>query len=120
MSQYLPMFRPGDTVTFNAAADVVGGQPVEVGAAAWSVIPASAASAKYVGVAGHDAKTGEKVTIEVGKPIHELVANAAITLGAQVEAAGDGKVRTHTTGTALGLALSDAAAADALVAVMQF
>lgn len=120
MAQYLPMFRPGDTVTFNVTADVTGGQPVEVGASDWSVAPAAAGSVKYVGVAGHDAKIGDKVTVEVGKPIHELIASAVIARGAKVEAAGSGKVRTATTGTEVGLALSAAAANDSRVAVMQF
>ena len=119
MAQYLPLFRPGDTVTFDATAAVKGGEPLEIGTTARSVAPASAGSTKYVGVAGHDAAVGDKVTVEVGKVIHEFVASAAIALGSKVEAAGNGKVRTATTGHVIGYALSAAAAADATIQVLQ-
>jgi len=119
MAQYLPLFRPGDVVTFDVTAAVTGGQPVQVGTVDRSVEPAEAASATYVGVAGHDAAVGDKVTVEVGKPVHELVASGAVALGDKVEAAGSGKIRTATTGTVIGLALS-AAADGAAVQVLQF
>ena len=109
MGQYLPLHRHGDTVTFDVTTDVTGGQPVEVGSADRSVAPAAAAPAKYVGVAGHDAKVGDKVTVEVGKPIHELVAAGAVTRGDRVETAGAGKIRTLASGTGIGLALTSAA-----------
>lgn len=109
MAQYLPKFRPGDTVTFGVTADVVGGQAVEVGAADLTVAPAAAASAKYVGVAGHDAKVGDKLTVEVGKPIHELKAVGAVTRGQRLELAASGGVRTLAAGTAAFLALASAA-----------
>lgn len=109
MAQYLPLFRPGQTVTFDATAPVVGGTPVQLGTADRSVAPATAASTTYVGIAGHDAAPGEKVTVEVGSPIHLVAAKGAIARGAKVEAAGDGKVKTATTGTVIGLALNAAA-----------
>ena len=109
MAQYLPLFRPGQTVTFDVTAAVTGGHPVEVGSADRSVAPAAAGTQKYVGVAGHDAAVGDKVTVEVGNPIHELIASGAVTRGTRVETAGAGKVRTLTTGGAVGLALTSAA-----------
>lgn len=109
MADYLPLFRPGQTVTFDVTTAVTGGQLVEVGTADRSVAPAAAASAKVVGVAGHDAAVGDKVTIEVGKPIHELKAVGAVTRGARVEAAAAGGVRTLATGAPYGIALTSAA-----------
>lgn len=106
---YLPLFRPGDTVTFGVTTAVTAGQVVELGAADSSVAPAAAASAKVVGVAGHDAAIGDKVTVEVGKPIHELKAVGAIARGARLETAAAGGVRTLTTGTAVFLAITSAA-----------
>ncbi|PMC04153.1 flagellar basal body P-ring formation protein FlgA [Microbacterium sp. UMB0228] len=106
---YLPLFRPGDTVTFNVTTAVTAGQPVEVGTADMSVAPAAAASAKYVGVAGHDAAVGDKLTVEIGKPIHELKAAGAITRGQKLETAAAGAVRTVSTGDAVFLALTSAA-----------
>lgn len=117
--QYLPIFRPGETVTFDVTAAVTGGHPVEVGAADRSVAPAAAASAKYVGVAGHDAAVGDKVTVEVNKPIHSLIALGAVTRGQRVETAGAGKIRTLAAGTAIGLALTSAAD-GAAVQVLEF
>ncbi|WP_136054347.1 capsid cement protein [Microbacterium sp. K24] len=109
VKSYLPMFRPGDTVTFGVTTAVTAGQAVEVSATAdMSVAPAAAASAKYVGVAGHDAAVGDKLTVEVGKPIHELKAVGAITRGQKLEAAAAGGVRTLAAGAAIFLALSSA------------
>lgn len=116
-NSYLPLFRPAQTVTFNATAELAAGQPVEVSATDWGVAPAAAASAKYVGVAGHDAGVGDKVTVEVGKPIHELKAVGAVTRGQQLETAVGG-VRTLADGSAVFLALTSAAD-GALVAAIQ-
>ena len=40
MAQYLPAFRPGDTVTFDVTAAVTGGRIVELGTADRAVAPA--------------------------------------------------------------------------------
>ncbi|MHA7620247.1 DUF2190 family protein [Cellulosimicrobium cellulans] len=109
MAQYLPLFRPGQTVTFNVTADVTGGQLVQVGSVDRSVAPAAAASTSVVGVAGHDAKVGDKVTVEVNKPVHLLVATGAVTRGQRVEPAANGRVRTLAAGSAFGIALTSAA-----------
>lgn len=107
---YLPLFRPGDTVTFGVTTAVTGGQPVEVSATAdRSVAPAAAASAKVVGVAGHNAAVGDKLTVEISKPIHSLVASGAITRGQRLETAGGGRVRTLAAGSPVYLALTSAA-----------
>ncbi|MFP7833127.1 capsid cement protein [Marisediminicola sp. LYQ134] len=109
MSDYLPLFRPGTTVTFVVTAAVVGGQLVQVGAADRSVAPAAAASVSVVGVAGHDAAIGDKVTVEVNKAVHELTAVGDIVRGTRVEAAAAGAVRTLAAGAAFGIAISSAA-----------
>lgn len=120
MAQYLPAFRPGDTVTFDVTTAVVGGRYVEVGSADRSVAPAGAASVKVVGVAGHDAAVGDKVTVELAKPIDLVPCAAAIARGAKVEAAAAGKVQTLTTGQQVGLALNTTTAGDQLVYVLRF
>lgn len=116
MADYLPLFRPGHTVTFNVSADVTGGQPVEVGDADWSVQPAAAGSTTVVGVAGHDAAVGDKLTVEVGKVIHEFVASGAVARGAKLAAAADGKVATATEG-GLWLALNSVSDGGLVAAV---
>ena len=63
MSDYLPLYRPGDTLTFGVTADVVGGTPVDL-SGDWAVKPAAADSTTVVGIAGHDAGIGDKVITE--------------------------------------------------------
>ncbi len=116
--EYLPLFRPGSVVTFAATAAVSAGQVVELGAADWSVAPAAAASAKVVGVAGHDAGIGDKVAVEVNKVIHELKASGAVTRGQRLEIAAGGAVKALASGAATYLALASAAD-GALVPVIQ-
>lgn len=118
MPQYVPLFRPGTAVTFEVTTAVTGGHPVQVGTANRSVAPAAASSVTVVGIAGHDAAVGDQVTVEVGKPIHELKASGAVALGDFVEAAGNGAIRTATTGTKIGMAIS-AAADGALAQIIQ-
>ncbi len=120
MAQYVPAFRPGDTVTFSVTADVTGGRYVEVGSADLAVAPAGGASVKVVGVAAYDAKVGDKVTVEVSKAIDLVPGAAAVSRGAKVEAAAAGKVQAATTGQAVGLALNTTTAADQLVYVLRF
>lgn len=120
MGQYLPAFRPGDTVTFDVTTAVVGGRYVEVGTADRSVAPAGAASLKVVGVAGHDAAIGDKVTVELSKAIDLVPCAAAVARGAKVEAAAAGKVQTATTGQVIGLALNTTTAGDQSVYVLRF
>ena len=114
---YIPLFRPGQTVTFGVTSDVTAGQVVEVGTSDMAVAPAAAASAKVVGIAGHDAAVGDKLTVEVGKPIHELTASGAITRGQRLEAAAAGSVRTLAAGVAVFLALTSAADGAAVRAI---
>ena len=95
-NSYLPIFRPGDTITLGVTTAVTAGQLVEVGTADSSVAPAAAGSSKVVGVAGHDAGTGDLVTVEVAKAVHELTADGAITRGDLLVAADAGAVSTAT------------------------
>ncbi len=120
MGQYTPIHRPGEKVTFSVTADVTGGQLVQVGAVDNSVAPAAADSTSVVGVAGHDAKVGEKLTTELGKFVHELKASGAIARGTRVEAGPAGTVRALTADSvAYGLAITTAAD-GAPVRVIQF
>ncbi|MDQ1206199.1 capsid cement protein [Microbacterium sp. SORGH_AS_0862] len=115
---YLPLYRPGQVVSFGVTAAVTAGQVVEVGSADFAIAPAAAASTKVVGVAGHDAGIGDKAAVEVNKAIHELKAVGAVTRGQQLEAAASGGVRTLASGKALYLALASAVD-GALVPVIQ-
>ena len=116
MTEYLPKFKPGQTVTFTATAAITGGQLVEVSGDR-SVAPAGAASTKVVGVAGHDAKSGDLVTVHMGGVQHIASTAAAITAGAAVQAAADGKVVAGTTAP-IGIALNAVPAAGGDVQVL--
>ena len=89
-----------------ASADVVKGQVVEV-SGDMTVAPTSAASAKVLGVAMFDAKSGENVVVET-EGLFKLVASASITAGDIIESAADGKVAKvgGSVVKALGVALN--------------
>lgn len=93
MSDYTPLYVPGDAYTSTASATIVGGQLVEVSGTD-TVGPAGANSLKVVGVAAFDAASGARVTIYLGKVIHEVTASGAITAGDLLVAAAAGKVST--------------------------
>lgn len=110
MSDYTPVFTPGDAVPFTASATVTGGQLVEV-TTAGSVGPAGAASTKVIGVAAHDAAAGARVTVHIGKIVHEATASGTITVGDMLTAAAAGQVVTNATpavGTQVGVAITAA------------
>lgn len=93
MSDYAPLYAPGDIYTSTASATITGGQLVEVSGTD-TVGPAGASSAKQVGVAAHDAPSGGRVSIYLGKIIHETTASGAITAGDQLVTAAAGQVST--------------------------
>lgn len=90
MGDYLPKFKPGDSITRTASAVITGGQVVVVSGSG-TVAPAAAADTKWLGVAGHDTAIGEPVTIFKGGIQRPLVA-AAVTAGDQVVTAANGRV----------------------------
>lgn len=108
MAEYLPLFTPGQAVTFTASAAVTGGQLVEV-TGDRAVAPAAADSPSVVGVAGYDAAAGDPVTVFAGG-VQQLVASGAIAAGDRVAAAADGAVATLGVATnPVGTALTAAA-----------
>ena len=85
MADYTPIALPGTTYTFTATGALAGGDLVGVVAGGMSVNKASSlASLAYVGVAGHDAAIGQKVTVYIAKAIHESVADGAVAIGDQL------------------------------------
>lgn len=91
-----------------ASADVKKGQVVMI-SGDMTVAPTTAASNKVLGVAMFDAKLGEAVSVEC-EGLFKLTASAAITAGAQIESAADGKVATvgSTPVKVIGIALNTA------------
>lgn len=113
-NEYLPVYKPGQAITFKAGAAVSGGRLVEISGES-TVQHAGAASVAVVGVAAWDAAVGQEVTVHSGG-VQELVASGAIGAGDRVEAAADGKAAT-SEGTGFGVALTSATGPDALVRV---
>lgn len=114
MTDYTPVFKPGQTITSTTSAAVTGQQLLEV-TGDNTVGPAAAGSLKVVGQAAHDAASGAKVTIHApGRPVCEAVASGAIVAGERLKAAAAGKVAKYVDGTdaatlVIGLALAGAA-----------
>lgn len=116
MSDYLPKFKPGQSFTVQAAADITGGQIVTATGGV-----AGAESTTFIGVAGHDVATGRPVTV-FADGVQRLTASAAIAAGALVKCAADGKVAAYTDGTdtaaeLVGVALEAATADGDVIAV---
>ena len=106
MPNYLPKVDSKHAITRTASADVIGGRCVEV-TTSGSVAHAAADSAKFLGVAMSDAKTGESVTVSLDS-VQRPVAAGAITAGAKVYTA-DGKVSATGTTNPIGIALTTVA-----------
>ena len=86
-----------------AGADVTKGQVLYV-SGDMTVSPTTASSPAVIGVAMFDAKAGEPVAVEC-EGLMKLTASGAITAGAKVTSAADGKVATGTDNT-IGIALN--------------
>lgn len=92
-----------------AGADITKGQVVYV-SGDMIVSPTTAASKAVIGIAMFDTKANEPIAVEC-EGLMKLTAAGAITAGAQVESAADGKVATvgGTVTKVIGIALSSAA-----------
>ncbi|MEV4179935.1 capsid cement protein [Streptosporangium canum] len=102
MSDYLPIYTPGETFTVTTSAAITGGQLVAVSGNG-TVGVAGAASAAWIGVAAHDAASGSRLTVFARGTVHESTASGAITAGAQLA--------TGAAGTVASLAVAAGAAA---------
>lgn len=92
MADYLPLYKPGETITATTSAAVTGGQLLIVSGNG-TVAASSAATHTYLGVAAFDAASGARVTIHKGG-IQRCTASGAITAGDRVMAAAAGAVAT--------------------------
>ena len=89
-----------------ASADVKKGQVVVI-SGDMTVAPSTAASAKVLGVAMFDAKSGEPVSVET-EGLFSMKASGAITAGDKVASAADGAVAKATDANTVGLAINSA------------
>lgn len=114
MADYAPIHSPGNEITQTASATITAGQLL-MNSGDGTVAPTSAATTKYLGVAGHDAITGAKVTVHSGPGmVHETTAQGAVAAGdlvitgtvAGTVASGGA---TPAIGTVIGVAIRGAA-----------
>jgi hypothetical protein len=118
MADYTEIFPlgAGDFNSTVATAAAVGGVLAAVNGSG-TVGPAGAGSLLIVGVFGHDAAVGAKVTIKPLKKVHETVAGTGgLTAGNPLKADANGLVTLWVTGTDsaaafVGIALTTASAA---------
>ncbi len=109
MSDYAPLYMPGDAITGVAASAITGGQLLIV-AGNGTVGPATADSNAFVGVAAHDAASGTNVTYHARGQVHVTTASGGITAAARVNTAAAGKIATAAAAVAnVGVAMTTAA-----------
>lgn len=98
MSAYVPNHLPGQNVTYVAGGTITGGQLVTLSATGRTVTVAGLAATAVVGIACHDAVSGQPVTVTRGGE-QRPIASGAITAGARVMAGALGTVIVWTSGT---------------------
>jgi hypothetical protein len=81
MADYIPVYLPGAAITSTASGTVVGGDLLAVSGNGTVAKTATLADPKFVGVAAFDAVSGAKVTLYGRGPVHESVADGAVTAG---------------------------------------
>lgn len=116
MADYTPVFPGAGPFTSQASGTISGGDCVEVSGSG-TVAAAAAGSLKVVGIAAHDASSGQKVAVLPLKSVHETLAGAGgVTAGNPLKVgAASGKLILWVTGTDsaaafVGVALTTAAA----------
>lgn len=115
MSESVPKYRPGTSITCHASATITGarcvavtGEPVEGNIQ----VGPPGAGAKCFGVAATDAVSGNKVGVHVapGQVIPIEVGAGGVAANAVVEATATGVIITRAAGIGVGLVVEGAAA----------
>src|SRR6266700_1080019 len=88
MSDYTPVFLPGDVIPLTTSGIVAGGDLVEVSGSGTVAKVGTTASVKYVGIAEQDAVSGARVGVFARDLVHESIADGAITAGDQLTTTG--------------------------------
>lgn len=84
MGDYTPIALPGGTFTSQASGTITGGDPVVVSGSGTVARASTLADDSYLGVANHDALNGQKVTLTLGRAVHESIADGTVTAGDQL------------------------------------
>lgn len=102
--------------TFDAGENLEPWRRVKLSSSSGTQVEYSDAGEDYIGVTQHQADSGEQVTVRMANPEGTLkvAAGAAVSVGATVYGAADGKVSSTASGAPQGIAL-DAASGDGSV-----
>lgn len=84
MGDYTPVFLPGQQITLQASGTITGGDVVVVSGSGTVAKASALADVKCIGVAGHDAASGLKVTVICRGVVHESLADGTVTAGDQI------------------------------------
>lgn len=112
MADYVPVYQ--DEASFTTSATVTGGT-LAVVSGDGTVGPAGAGAANVIGVFGHDAASGKRVTVFLRGPVHEVANSGGVTAGAQLISAAAGKVASLAA--ASGNAAADINAARQVIGI---
>ena len=93
MGDYLPKYKPGQTMTRALTGTVTGGRIITAAG-----VTAGANATDFIGVAGRDGVSGDRIPVERGG-VQRLVASGAIAIGDNVKCGAAGAVATHVVGT---------------------
>lgn len=110
--EYLPIYKPGQAMTFKASAAITGGQLLVISGDN-TVAPSGAGSTAVVGVAAFDAAVNDNLTVYAGG-VQVVEASGAITAGSPVISGAAGTVAASALppdGQQVGIATEAAAAA---------
>lgn len=109
-------------VSFKAGEAITVGRALKLDSTEGQVLHSTAITDAVIGVALETVASGEMVSVLPAGPIVKMVPSAAVALGAQVmpTGSGAGKVSTAAGATArsIGVAITEAGAADELFEVM--
>ncbi len=109
MTDYAPLYMPGDVITGVASATITAGQTLVVSGNG-TVGPAGADSNAFVGVAATAAASGAYVTYHGRGQVHISTASGGITAAARLNTGAAGTVASAAAGVGnIGIAMTTAA-----------
>lgn len=118
-NECIPLFRPGDDITCQVSAAVLGKRFVSLSATrdvttGLMVVAQSGAAARHFGVAAYDQPTvGSRVPVIRGKgSIIPVTSGAAIAFNAELEVDASGRAVTFSAGAKVGRAVEAVGAAN--------
>ncbi|MDR0285763.1 MAG: hypothetical protein LBI33_12885 [Propionibacteriaceae bacterium] len=119
-TEVTPVFEPGRTITFTFEAAATAGASLKLGAADYSVVPATTVTDLVIGQAEHDVSEGRRAAVGMttGHGVRRYQTTTPIPVGTFVGPAGGGTVTPVTTGPAIGVVVKASTTTDPTVHVL--